>query len=264
MLIVNPTQLRASNINALNRVYSNPTTAPAVGVGSQVHADTINALNRVYSNPTTAPALQGRASPLINTLNKIYSNPTTAPVLQGRASSPNVPLPPEAKINARAAQLEQQTTRYASSRGTLTGFGFAAGFNAELDKSEARQKAQAQARNEWLRTPNGQAYQKLSNDYIDTYGGSGGLTWERYVAALRSQDGETLTDFAKLKAQETYNNKLQQAIDAYQSKPENRRKLYDDGVAKGTIKPPEGYGSEALDRIRQNYGIDILTVLKER
>ena len=64
MLIVNPTQLRASNINALNRVYSNPTTAPAVGVGSQVHADTINALNRVYGNPTTAPALQGRASPL--------------------------------------------------------------------------------------------------------------------------------------------------------------------------------------------------------
>jgi hypothetical protein len=192
----------------------------------------------------------------------IKSDPTSRPV-SPRVAAPNIPIPPDVKIKARAAKLHNDAKRSGASSGLSSGDGFAMGFNGAMADAEERRAAAIQARDEYLSTPEGQQYQQLKNDYIDTYGGRGGLTLDRFIAASNSQDNAKLQDHAKLKAQADYNQKLQKAIDAYQAKPENRRALYDRGVKNGTIKPPADYSkskSEArasLERIRKKYGNQI-------
>ena len=242
----------------LNRVYGSPVTAPVpqrqvLKVQQPLPSASVIDLHEVAPGQFASIPLAVRPKP----------KPFNAVIGGGGAPTmPNVPVPPEAKIKARAAQLQQQSSRYGSSRGTAIGRGFGDGFNAELDRADDRQRAESQARSEWYETQNGKDYLDLKNDFINTYGAANG--WENYVATIRSQgeNGTTdtdLQDFAKLRAQEAYNDKLQKSLDDYESKPENRRKTYDRGVANGTIKPPSGYvpspeDRDIVDRIKRKYG----------
>lgn len=232
--------------------------AQSVGVGGSANsAANINALNRLYSNPTTAPLIQKQVlkvyqktpSPLANDRysvqqvgNRFQSVPIPSLVKASSGiGSPNIITPDYGMAAARSARVQAQQVRLGGALGANSGV--ASGLGDILFKQAVIDKYDRD-RASLANTPEGRKSierERLLGDFSREY----------YPLQPTEQN---LQDFAKLKAQKSYNDKLQQAIDAYQSKPENRRALYDKMVENGSIKPPEGYKSEALDRIKQKYG----------